>query len=60
MKTVKIRVPLTIEVDPAEWDLIYGSGKSAAEIREDVRAYVLNAVQGQPGIEESGAVVTLA
>jgi hypothetical protein len=56
---MRISVSLTIEVDPGKWDAVYGRGSSPAEVREDVREYILNAVQGSPGIEESDAEVTL-
>lgn len=57
---MKINVTLSIDVDPKEWLAVgYGGGESASEIREDVKQYVLNHVQGAAGIEESDAVVTL-
>jgi hypothetical protein len=56
---MKINVNLVVEVDPSKWDAVYGNGSSPAKVREDVREYILNAVQGSPGIEESDAKVTL-
>lgn len=55
---MKIKISLTIEVDPKEWG--YGTGDSAAEVRADVRRYVLNSVQNLAGIAESDATVTMA
>jgi hypothetical protein len=57
---MKIRVNLVIDLDRQKWNLIYGTGPGANAVRSDVREYVLNAVWGQPGIEESGAKVSLA
>lgn len=56
---IKVAVSLTVELEPEEWDRIYGTGPDAAAVRKDVRAYLLNAAQQQSGIAESGAVVTL-
>lgn len=50
---MKIRVTLSLEVDPEMWQLIYGNGyPGAAEVRGDVRDYVLNAVQQCPAAQE--------
>lgn len=55
---IPIQVSMTVTVDPAAWDDIYGTGTKPATVRADVRGYLLNAVRSQPGIEESGATVT--
>lgn len=57
---VKINVTLSIEVSPEAW-LAAGAncGESTAEVREDVREYVLYSVQGLYSIETSEAKVTL-
>lgn len=39
---MRIAVTLTIEVDLAAWAEVYGRGASAAEVRKDLRDYVLN------------------
>lgn len=39
---MKVRVVLTVEVDPEVWAAEYGLG-SVAEVREDVKAYLLTA-----------------
>lgn len=57
---MKIRVVLTVEVDPAAWDTTFGSSTIPAEVREDVRSYALGCVQQSAGVEETGATVTLA
>lgn len=58
---MRIRVTLSLEVDPERWQLIYpemwqliyGNGyPGAAEVRGDVRDYVLNAVQQCPAAQE--------
>ena len=41
---MKIKISLTIEVDPQEWAAVYGTGTAAAEVREDVKTYVQNQV----------------
>lgn len=40
---MKVRVPLTIDIDTAAWQLSYGDKPT----REDVQAYVLNLVTEQ-------------
>jgi hypothetical protein len=56
---MKIAIHITIDVDPAEWDLIYGNGSRPDEVREGVRQYVGNLVQESPGMTESGAIVSI-
>lgn len=57
---MKISIQLTVDVDPKAWLLVgYGGEETLPAIREDVRQYVYNSVQGLAGIDESGAVVTL-
>jgi hypothetical protein len=62
---MKIRIPVIIEVDPAEWaanngQIVDGNGKfTKADLLDDIRSYVLNHMQCAHSIEESGAVVTL-
>jgi hypothetical protein len=41
-KLVKVNLNVTLEVDPAEWDLAYGTGVEAAVVREDVREHIIN------------------
>jgi hypothetical protein len=43
---MKIRIELTVEVDADAWMLNYGT--PASEIREDVRAYVREAIAQAP------------
>lgn len=43
---MKIKVELTVDIDPEAWTLNYGV-EGAKEIREDVRAYVEGAVVEQ-------------
>lgn len=56
MSTMKVRVTLTIEVDPESWDMTYGV--EPERIRTDVREYVLNQVQGSAASDE-GAIVSV-
>ncbi len=53
---MKVRVTLTIDVDRDAWNSIYGNGNGdgAAEVRDDVRAYVLEQVQGSAAADEGG------
>lgn len=57
---MKIVVKLVIEVDPKAWNLSYGCGDTAAEVREDVRSYALGSVRDSAGMDETGATVELA
>lgn len=51
---IKIRVTLSLEVDPDTWTLEYGTdGRSA--IRDDAKSYVLEQVAGCTAAE-SGAI----
>ncbi|MFE9381767.1 hypothetical protein ACFYMO_00800 [Streptomyces sp. NPDC007025] len=52
--TMKVRITLTLDIDPEAWSLAYGTTTEAAAVREDVRSYVLNSVQGAPAVEEGG------
>ena len=56
---MKVTVSLVIDVDPASWYEVYGGAKTPAEVRQDVRNYIYDAVSQLPGIEESGATVTI-
>lgn len=42
-----VTVTLDIVLDPADWDMNYGTGTDAIEVRDDVRTYVSNAVHEQ-------------
>jgi hypothetical protein len=42
---VKVRIEMTVEVDPAEWVENYGCDR--ADVRADVREYVRNTVENQ-------------
>jgi hypothetical protein len=56
-KTQKVTLSVTIEVDVEAWDLAYGRGTSAEEIRDDVRSYFINVIRaGEAG---DGAVVAV-
>jgi hypothetical protein len=51
---MKVSVTLSLDVDPAAWDLAYGTGTEAKAVREDVRQYVLNQLQGIAPVDEGG------
>jgi hypothetical protein len=36
---MKVKITLTVDIDPAAWDLNYGTGTSAKDIREDVKSH---------------------
>lgn len=54
---MRIAVTVVIDVDPDEWADIYGGDK--ADVRQDVKEYVLNDVQQSAGMQDTGATVTL-
>lgn len=58
---MKIRVSITVDLDPEDWTLAFGMSGNA-EIREDVKEYVLNMVRdsGVFGNGEVPAMVTLS
>ena len=60
MTKITISVNLNITVDPEAWYDVYGSARKPAEVRKDVKDYVLYAVQQLSGVTESSAVVELA
>ena len=39
---MKIKIDMTVEVDPDAWALEWGIASDAATVREDVRDYVLD------------------
>ncbi len=47
---MKVRVTITVEVDPEIWTLEYGVN-STAEIRDDVKTYVVVAVRDSAASE---------
>lgn len=58
-KKMKIRVVLSIEVDPEEWHAVYGNGDQPAQVRDDIKSYVFTAICDSAGMDESEAQVTL-
>lgn len=52
---MKVSVTVSLEVDPSTWTTIYGIA-GAASIREDVRCYVREQLQGSAAAEEGGLV----
>jgi hypothetical protein len=52
---VKIKVEITVDVDPGKWMAEYGCEMS--EVREDVRSYIRGNVQDSPAGEVG--IVTL-
>jgi hypothetical protein len=57
---VRVRVPLVIEVDRDKWDDGRVSPDArTAELVDDVRSYVLTAVQGLALIDEADATVAV-
>lgn len=45
---MKVRIALTVEVDPEAWNAAYGRGASAAEVREDVQDWALHTLTEHP------------
>lgn len=54
-----MNITFTVKVNRKKWAATYGTGTDAASVHADVREYLLNAMQGQPGIEESSGSVAL-
>ena len=44
---MRVKITLTVNIDPDAWDLNYGTGTSAKAIREDVQTYIETTVRGQ-------------
>lgn len=44
--TLKVRIPLTVEIDVDAWADEYGAG-STTEIRADIKAHIENMVRAQ-------------
>ncbi len=63
---MKIRVALTIELDPHAWaenngQIVDAAGRfTLAEVRGDVRSYVLTTLQTAPMLEDADADITIA
>lgn len=56
---MKVRVVLTVEVDPENWEAVYGV--PIGEQRDDVRSYVVEQVRGSAASQEDCITeVTLA
>lgn len=51
---MRVRVTLTVDVDPDAWEMTYGTPRF--ELREDVREYVREHVQGSAAADE-GAIL---
>lgn len=48
MSAIKVRVAVTVEIDPEAWGIEYGmEGATAAEIRADVKRYAEDMVSQQ-------------
>lgn len=43
-RTIKVRIPVTVEIDMDAWCTDYGT-ETAAEVREDVKSHVTNTIQ---------------
>lgn len=54
---VKVRVTLTVTVDPHLWNDEYGTGADPSEVAADVKRYVTNSVHALTGIEATAAQV---
>jgi hypothetical protein len=54
-KKIKIRIQFTVEIDPDAWTLAYGVEKH--EIRDDVKSYIKNMVQGSDGFGDGAGEV---
>jgi hypothetical protein len=50
MTKIKVRIEVTAEVDVEAWAETYGIAK--ADVREDVKTYALNQLQGAAATDE--------
>lgn len=48
---MRVKISMTVEVNPEEWTLAYGV-EGAAAIREDVKSYIRGQVQGSAAADE--------
>jgi hypothetical protein len=55
---MKVRLVLSIEVDPAKWNTANGTGTAAKDVSADVQRYYLNTCQGANMTDECGTTVT--
>ena len=44
---MKVRVTITVDVDPERWNANYGTGTDPKDVREDVKRYVEGTVDSQ-------------
>ncbi|WP_330478690.1 hypothetical protein OG301_26800 [Streptomyces platensis] len=52
---MKVRVTLSLDIDLEDWSLAYGTDpKDPAAVRENVKEYVLNAIQQSAAADEGG------
>lgn len=58
-KLLKVRVTLTITVDPAKWDN-GNDGGDRAKVRDDIKSYVTNHIREAYLIDEAEAEVEAA
>jgi hypothetical protein len=56
---MKVRVVLSVDVDAELWARYGGCEEGAAAVRDDVREYILNQVQGAALVEEAEGSVEL-
>ena len=54
-KRMRVRVVLSVEIDPEAWEALYGTGATGQLLREDVRVYCEAQVYGSAAREE-GAI----
>lgn len=55
---VKVRLTVTVEVDPSEWSDVYGCERG--EVREDVRSYFTDGISQFPAIEDASLTVRVS
>jgi len=54
---VKVRLVVTVEVDPKDWTAEYGAAR--VDVREDVRVYFTNHLYMAPAVLYTGLEVTV-
>ena len=49
---MKVRITMTVDIDPVAWIESYPGDLSKRDVRGDVQRYAINAVLQSPGIQE--------
>jgi hypothetical protein len=56
---MKVRMVVTVDVDPAEWHAEYGVGSDLQTVRDDVKTYFTTHIQAAWAIEPCSLTVNI-